>query len=104
MKLYLLAGAFVVFAIPAFAQNPAQEEPAAASGPSDAGKPAEAKPDLPCADEDALCKLARSLKKKDPGIGSKDGGAGGYYTIQRMRPDYDFLQKNNMPVWKQSAL
>jgi hypothetical protein len=100
MKLYILVGVLAALAGGSFAQQPTQETPAATPNATNAGPSIEPAPELPCAKDDALCVLAQSLKKKDPGTGSKSGISPGFIAAQPPIPggrlDLEFLQKNEI--------
>jgi hypothetical protein len=95
-EVLLFLGFLAAFAGAAFAQQPADEKPAAAPEGTKAATPSEAT----CAKDDALCILAESLKKKDPGTGSKSGISPGFIANQPAIPgsrlDLPFLQKNEI--------
>jgi hypothetical protein len=101
MKRIVLIWFFAALASGTSAQQLAQDPATSAPDLSNSSTPPENPPDVQCAKDDALCILAQSLKKKDPGTGSKSGTSPGFIanqppTVPGSRLDLQFLQRNEI--------
>ncbi|MGY4157878.1 hypothetical protein ACVINW_003720 [Bradyrhizobium sp. USDA 4461] len=100
MTRYIVMGIFIVSMAGAAAQQAPDTAPAAPASPGANTQP-EATPETTCPNDDSLCILAQSLKKKDPATGSHSGSSGGFIanqppTVPGNRLDLQFLQKNEV--------